>query len=151
MPGGHAPFGKHAAWFATVENVPAAHAVHTRSEALVPGALTKVPGAQSVHAVHALALRTVLAEPLAHATHVRSVVAVPSAKTRCPGKHDVQGTHAEADEESWSHVPAAHGSFAVEPPGQCVPGSHVTQTLCPPLDVSGLVPAAHESAGRHAS
>ncbi len=151
VPGGQAPLGKHAAWFTTVEWVPASHAVHTRSEEFVPGALTKVPGAQSVHGVQELALRTVLAEPLAHETHVRSVAALPSAKTRCPGRHCVHGTQDEADEESWSQVPGAQGSFAVEPPGQYVPGSHATQTLCPSLEVAGLVPAGHESTGRHAS
>jgi hypothetical protein len=151
VPAGQTPSGKQLDWLASVENVPGAHAIQTRSLVGLPAVLTKVPGAQSVQGVHALALNDALAEPLAQAVQARSVVALPSVRTRWPATQSVHATHAVAAEESWSQVPAAQAVLGAEPPGQWVPGSHTAHSSRPDDGTTRAVPAVHESCGVHVS
>jgi hypothetical protein len=77
MPMGHVPLTTwHAEASSTLENVPAAHGLHTASVVEEPAAVRPSPGGQVLQETHSSLPAVVLNVPSAHGAHVRSLEAV---------------------------------------------------------------------------
>ena len=147
VPAGQVCHDEQDVWFEELVNVPAVHAVHTRSFVLVPAVDTYVPATQFVIAVHddAPAAEKVFAPqdvqlpafvppeyvPAEHVVHTRSFVVVPAVDTYVPAAHVWKLVHEPAsvvvENVPAPHVVHARSTEAVGVVDTYVPAAHVDQ------------------------